>query len=192
MQIIETKPLQQKASVQLLRQCINGERQAQQRLYQLYIHQFLNKAYRVVWQKEDAQDVVQDAFLKILSSLGTLKDLNKFEGWAKRIVVNRAISLLRQKGKMPIYDIEETEIADIKTNENDFPEHWDIRKAKNALAKLAPGYRTIISLYLLEGYDHKEISEIMGISVSTSITQYNRGKKRLREVFRKGGRGRQG
>jgi DNA-directed RNA polymerase specialized sigma24 family protein len=124
---------------QLLQECIDGNRQAQQMLYERYAHRFLNIAYRVVWHKEDARDVVQESFMKIFSSLRGLKETVKFEGWAKRIVVNKALS------------------------------------------ELAPGYRTIISLYLLEGYDHKEISEIMGISVSTSITQFNRGKKRLKE-----------
>ncbi|MFT4664174.1 MAG: RNA polymerase sigma factor (sigma-70 family) [Polaribacter sp.] len=168
---------------QLLQECIDGNRQAQQMLYERYAHRFLNIAYRVVWHKEDARDVVQESFMKIFSSLRGLKETVKFEGWAKRIVVNNAITLLRQKGKMPLYDLES---ADDFPFEKEDPvdegiQQWNITIAKKALSELAPGYRTIISLYLLEGYDHKEISEIMGISVSTSITQFNRGKKRLKE-----------
>jgi len=167
----------------LLQQCLDGNRLAQRQLYERYANRFLNIAYRVVWHKEDAQDVVQDSFLKIFSSLGVLKDSKKFEGWAKRIVVNNAITLLRQKGKMPLYDAENIEFPqseEAPLNEEEVD--WHIAVAKKALAELSPGYRTVISLYLLEGYDHQEISSILGISVSTSITQFNRGKKRLREL----------
>jgi RNA polymerase sigma factor (sigma-70 family) len=174
----------------MLRHCLDGDRQAQQYLYEQYAHRFLNIAYRIVWHKEDAQDAVQDAFLKIFGSLGTLNELDKFEGWAKRIVVNNAITIWRQKGKMPLYDLEEYDVPEPAL------EHWDeemdlynITIAKKALAALAPGYRTILNLYLLEGYDHQEIAEILNISVSTSITQYNRGKKRLRELVEKMQRG---
>jgi RNA polymerase sigma factor (sigma-70 family) len=170
----------------LLRRCLDGDRQAQQLLYEQYAHRFLNKAYRIVWHKEDAQDAVQDAFLKIFSSLETLQDLDKFEGWAKRIVINHAISIWRQKGKMPLFDLEAYDAPEAPPEDVDEEQTlYNITIAKKALAALAPGYRTILSLYLLEGYDHQEIAEILNISVSTSITQYNRGKKRLRELAAK-------
>ncbi len=180
---IEIKRLSQDLQQRLLQECIDGNRQAQRQLYERYSHRFLNIAYRVVWHKEDAQDVVQESFMKIFNGLGSLKDTKKFEGWAKRIVVNNAITSLRQKGKIPLYDLES---ADDFPPEKEVPvdeelQQWNIAIAKKALSELAPGYRTIISLYLLEGYDHQEISEILGISVSTSITQFNRGKKRLKE-----------
>ncbi len=184
--MVDTKRTGRKVSEQWLQQCLAGDRRAQNRLYQQFINPFLNIAYRVVWHEEDARDIVQESFLKIFRELDKLQSAAKFEGWAKRIVVNTAVTHLRQQKRMPTFALER---EDLLTENNTAPSHssddddttaWTVGLVKKALQELAPGYRTVISLYLLEGYDHQEIADILGISVSTSITQFNRGKKKLR------------
>ncbi len=158
------------------------DRRAQSKLYERYAQAMLNVAYRVVWNEEDARDVLQDAFLKIFSRLNQLKDTATFAAWTKRIVLNTAINHNRKNGKLIFTELTEREVA-VANEHNESTTEFTIAQMKRCLLQLPKGYRTVLSLYLIEGYDHKEIASILGISQSTSITQYNRGKKRLRSLM---------
>ncbi|WP_108868257.1 RNA polymerase sigma factor [Aquimarina aquimarini] len=158
----------------------SGDRNSQYRLYELYVDAMYNISMRMLGIKEDAEDIVQDSFVEAFKNLTSFRYESTFGSWLKRIVINKSINYLKLK-KIPVtpldqheYHIGEEVSEPVKSN--------DINKVKNAIKILPDGYRQIISLYLIEGYDHIEIAEILGITVSTSKSQYHRAKKKLIEI----------
>ncbi|MEZ4904150.1 MAG: RNA polymerase sigma factor [Spirosomataceae bacterium] len=170
--------------VELVERCKQGERKAQYELYKLYSKSMLNVCMRVVNHIGEAEDILQEAFLDAFCNLHTFRGQSTFGAWLKQVVVNKAINHLRQR-KMQLVDIEgygsdDDDIADEEPFDEEAVE-MDVARVRHALATLPEGYRVVLSLYLFEGYDHEEIGEILGISESTSRTQYMRGKKKLLE-----------
>jgi RNA polymerase sigma-70 factor (ECF subfamily) len=162
--------------------CLRGERAAQFRLYHRYAKAMLNTAYRILNDEEAAKDALQDAFLKVFRNIGSFRFESTLGAWIKRIVVNTAISHQQRRGlSFEIFDSQSPEVAALPDTSSD-REYAQLHAALalRALADLPDGYRTVLTLYLVEGYDHSEIAEILNISISTSLSQYNRGKKRLR------------
>ncbi len=131
--------------------------------------------------KEDAEDIVQDSFVDAFKKLHSFKYESSFGAWLKRIVINKSINHLKAKrvAVVPMEDHEFhlTEEAPVEA------EAVDIKKVQLGIAQLPDGYRQIINLYLIEGYDHVEIGEILGVSTSTSKSQYHRAKKKLLEII---------
>ncbi len=146
-----------------------------------------NTAYRIVNNEDEAEDVLQEAFISAFNNLESYRGNSAFGAWMKRIVINKALTQVTKK-KMERFpdderwDVKEEEPIDVFEG---FP--FTIEKVRSAIEALPDGYRTVLSLYLLEGYDHGEIAEIMGITESTSKSQFNRSKKKLREVLEGGG-----
>ena len=167
--------------------CRKGERQAQYELYKLYSKAMLNVAYRIVNDVEDAEDVLQDAFVSAFTHIDSYKATATVGSWLKRIVVNKAINhLKRRRLELQPYD-EMGGIADTlaEPEDTDSPEHlsFSMERIRAAVQQLPDGFRVVFSLYLLEGYDHREIAQILGITESTSKSQFNRAKKKLREAL---------
>ncbi len=145
-----------------------------------------NVGFRIVNNEEEAQDVLQEAFISAFRNLNLYRGDSTFGVWLKRIVVNKAINQVNKK-KMERFP--EDDHWDIKDEEpKDEFEHFpfSVDKVKNAIRKLPDGYRSVLSLYLLEGYDHGEIAGILGITESTSKSQFNRSKKKLKELLEGG------
>lgn len=143
-----------------------------------------NSAYRIVGNPQDAEDVIQEAFTKAFSRLDQFEHKSGFGPWLKRIVINQAINALKKNQTLTLNE------NMVMSHDDDSYEEtydYDINQVIEALETLPTGYRTVISLYLLEGYDHQEISEILGISVSTSISQLSRGKKKLKQSLKQTG-----
>ena len=159
-----------------------GDRKMQYKLYSLYVDAMFNVSIRIVKIKEDAEDVVQDSFIDAFKNLNTFKYESTFGSWLKRIVINKSINYIKVK-RIPLVALD--------VNENWIPEEaieikdtqLDINKIKKGIKSLPEGYQTIINLYLIEGYDHAEIGDILEISVSTSKSQYHRAKKKLIEMI---------
>jgi len=158
-----------------------GNGKMQYKLYSLYVDAMFNVSIRIVKIKEDAEDVVQDSFVDAFKNLDSFKYESTFGSWLKRIVINKSINYLKVK-RIPLVAIEDQEYW-IPEPEELKPEQLDISKIKTAIQKLPNGYQTIINLYLIEGYDHKEIGDILEISVSTSKSQYHRAKKKLVQLI---------
>jgi RNA polymerase sigma factor (sigma-70 family) len=167
----------------LIARCRTGDRDAHYRIYKLYSKAMFNVGYRITRSEEDAEDVLQEAFISAFRSLDSYRGDATFGAWLKRIVVNKAINALNKKKHESIPDDnEQWDIAE----EQSPPEYRDsltVERVKKAIEKLPDGYRTVLSLYLLEGYDHQEIGEILGISESTSKSQLNRAKAKLKELL---------
>ncbi|KAG1658260.1 Protein SpAN [Nymphon striatum] len=134
-----------------------------------------------VTYREDAEDIVQESFVSAFKNLASFNYESTFGAWLKRIVINKSINYLKKKeiAVVPI-DAHEFHLKDDVAIET---EAVDIRKVKSGIEKLPAGYKQIINLYLVEGYDHIEIGEVLGITTSTSKSQYHRAKKKLVEII---------
>jgi RNA polymerase sigma factor (sigma-70 family) len=160
----------------LIDRCKKGNSKAQFRLYNLYSKAMYNLAYRMTNNREDAEDIVQEAFIDCFRNIESFRFESTFGAWLKSIVVNKCINHLRKKKVNLVF---RENIPDYQAEVND-DENYNIDKIFKSIEKLPDGYRVILTLYLLEGYDHKEISQILGISESTSKSQYSRAKNKLK------------
>ncbi len=167
----------------LIERSKQGDTKTQYKLYALYVDAMFNVCMRMVKIREDAEDVLQESFIEAFKNLNSFRYESTFGSWLKRIVINRSINHLKLK-KLPLITIEENDywIQNDDNNVNDNID-LDISKVKRGIESLPQGYQTIINLYLIEGYDHVEIGDILEISVSTSKSQYHRAKKKLKEIM---------
>ena len=165
----------------LIARCRTGDRDAYYRIYKLYARSMYNVSYRITGKEEDAEDALQEAFISAFNNLDSYRADATFGAWLKRIVVNKSINALKKrKHELMLEDAEQWDVAE-EEEQREYREGLTIERVKKAIEELPDGYRTVLSLYLLEGYDHQEIAEIMAISESTSKSQLNRAKTKLRE-----------
>jgi RNA polymerase sigma factor (sigma-70 family) len=157
----------------IIERCRLGDREAHYQLYRLYSRSMYNVGYRIVNNEAEAEDVLQEAFISAFRSLHHY-----------RIVVNKAINMLKQRKAERLPEQEQADIPEEVWEEREFP--FSVEQVRRAIESLPDGYRSVLSLYLLEGYDHSEIAEILGISESTSKSQFNRSKKKLRDILEGG------
>ncbi len=165
----------------LLDRCKEGDQRAQFQIYKLYYKAMYNTSLRIVSDTMEAEDIMQESFLSAFEKIETYSGTVSFGAWLKRIVINRSLdSLNRKKGIFEDID-HYTGIRDNSEEDTLRKEEIDVRveEVKEAIEKLPDGYRIILSLYLLEGYDHDEIAEILGINSSTSRSQLSRAKQKL-------------
>lgn len=168
----------------LIQSCKKGDRKAQFEVYKLYSKAMFNASFRILNDKTEAEDTIQEAFLKAFQKINSFSEDVSFGAWLKKIVVNASLDKLR-KNKIEFYNIDDVNISDIEqeVNENKNNE-YEVKQIKDAIQLLPDGYRIVLSLYLLEGYDHDEISKIVGISASTSRSQFARAKKKLLKIMK--------
>ena len=171
----------------LIDRSLKGDEISQSKLYGLYSKSMYNICLRLTSNEDDAKDVLQEAFISAFQNLGTYKGEASFGAWLKRIVVNKAINHIKRK-RVEFAELI-TDRYEIREEQPDLTKEQEltVEKIKNAIVKLPDGYRLVFSLYLLEGYDHQEIAGILNISESTSKSQFNRAKKKLRELIEKDG-----
>jgi len=133
----------------------------------------------MVKSKEDAEDILQESFIDAFKNLESFRYESTFGSWLKRIVINKSINHLKLK-RMPLVAFEDHENWISEQEDEEIKEEdLDVSSVKLAIKQLPNGYQTIINLYLIEGYDHVEIGQVLGISTSTSKSQYHRAKKKL-------------
>ncbi|HKK75151.1 MAG TPA: RNA polymerase sigma factor [Saprospiraceae bacterium] len=173
---------------QLIRACRRGHARAQQELYQRYVQAMYHVALRLVGERTRAEDVVQEAFIRVFRQLDQFRGEATIGAWIKRITVNTALNELRRTKKMQFTNLEGMEQLAAPTQHSN-PAAFSVREIHESIQELPEGSRVILSLYLLEGYQHKEISKILDISVSTSKSQYHRAKKILQEILAKNKQG---
>ncbi|MCF0042399.1 MULTISPECIES: RNA polymerase sigma factor [Dyadobacter] len=177
--------------VELVERCKLGERKAQYELYKSYSKAMFNICMRILNHLGEAEDALQEAFVDAFTNLHQFRQQSTFGAWLKQIVVNKAINHMRSR-KVKWVEIEEWQetMEDSDRNDNYFgmDEHetnLEVERVRNTVQKLPDGYRVVLSLYLFEGYDHEEIGEVLGISETTSRTQYMRAKRKLTEMLSK-------
>ncbi len=163
----------------LIEECIKGNSKAQFRLYNQYSKAMYNLAYRILNNREDAEDMLQEAFVECFRNIGSFRFESTFGAWLKKIVVNKCINQLKKRK----IDLTLCETLPVIIYEEEEEITYDTGKIFKGIEMLPYGYRIIFTLYLLEGYDHTEISQILGISESTSKSQYSRAKEKLRNIL---------
>ncbi len=165
---------------ELVDACRQGNRKAQFELYNRYYKAMYNTALRITGDTAEAEDAMQEGFLNAFRKIETYREEVSVGAWLKKIVVNRALDAV--KNRKSFVDLDQVpEIAENDDENDEYQGEFVIDEIKKALYNLPERDRVIVSLFLLEGYDHEEIAEIMGISYASSRTQYHRAKKRLQK-----------
>ena len=136
----------------------------------------------MVNNESDAEDIIQHSFMDVFSKLHMFKFESSIGAWIKRIVINNTINFLKKR-KLQISELND-QIQVYNQDDQVDDVHLEIDSIKNALGKLPDGYRVVFNLYAFEGYDHKEIGEIIGVTEATSKSQYSRAKKKIKEILR--------
>ena len=167
----------------LIEKCKNNDRKSQMRLYDMYCDAMFCIAMRYVKSTDDAQDVMQEAFIKAFQKLNQFKAEVTFGAWLKRIVINKCLDFLKSKHQLQV-SIEETNIQLADDSDWSVDEEIDVSEVKKAIETLPEKYKYVVMLYLIEGYDHEEISQILEISNSTSRTHLLRGKQKLKSLLK--------
>jgi len=164
---------------QLIKKCLEGNARAQKKLYEKFGPKLMGVCYRYATSSAEAQDLLQDGFIKIFEKLDNYSGMGSFEGWMRRIVVNTALDNIRKNKKFLLHS--DIDSAEYKLQSNDYiEERLAAQDLLNILQSIPLGYKTIFNLYAIEGYSHKEIAEQLSITISTSKSQYSRAKALLR------------
>ncbi len=166
----------------LINGCMEDNRRMQEEMYRRFSPRMYAVCLRYAGNAEEAEDILQEGFIKVFKKLDSFRREGSFEGWVRRIFVNTAIEHFRRKRYlMPVTEKEENTI------EGKYTSVLDDLGAKDIMAliqKLSPGYRTVFNMYVVEGYTHKEIAEMLGISEGTSKSQLSRAKVILQDMVR--------
>lgn len=167
----------------LIDECKEYNKYAQMKIYKLYYKAMYNTALRILNNKIEAEDVMQESFLNAFQNINNYSGTGSFGSWLKRIVVNNSIDALgKSKFHLSLNEIGDVELDD--SNENYFDIiNYKIDEIRKMIFSLSDNHRLILSLYLLEGYDHEEISQILDISYNTSRTRYSRARKKLLQLI---------
>ncbi len=173
---------------QIIEGCAKHDRRAQQVLYDRYSHFLLGVCLRYATDKSEAEDILQDSFLKIFFNIKDFSGTGSFIGWLRKVAVNTAITHYHKNLKHR-YHIEIEEYVSVETGVLSFEEDFfNSEELFMVLNELPAGYRMVFNLYAIEGYKHKEIAEILGIDTNTSKSQYSRAKGVIREKLEKLGK----
>lgn len=162
--------------------CLEGNRRMQEELYRRFSPRMYAVCLRYAGNAEEAEDILQEGFIKVFKKLDSFRSEGSFEGWLRRIFVNTAIEHFRRKRyMMPVTEREENTI------EGKYLSVLDSMAARDIMAlvqELSPGYRTVFNMYVVEGYTHKEIADMLGISEGTSKSQLSRAKVILQDMVK--------
>ena len=163
-----------------------GNSKAQYQLYQLYAKAMFNICMRFMNSREEAEDMLQESFSEAFLKLDSFRYESAFGAWLKRIVINKCINAIKKKKADLVLTDDVYHFDKNEETENDDDIEYDVKRVHRAIELLPDGYRVIFSLYLLEGYDHTEIAQILNISEGTSKSQYMRAKKKILELLKTG------
>lgn len=178
------EPLNYAATHQsIIDDCRRGNRQAQFELYRLYSKAMYNICLRMLKNDMDAEDILQNSFLDVFTKLHTFQHQSAIGAWIKRIVINNCINFLKKR-RLEIEELDEkyVNVTDARPNDVSYSK-LTVESVNKALPLLPDGYRIVFTLYMFEGYDHKEIAEILNVSEATSKSQYSRAKKKLKQIL---------
>jgi RNA polymerase sigma factor (sigma-70 family) len=169
---------------QLLKDCLEGNAQAQKRLYEKYARKMFGVCLRYASDRSMAEDFLQEGFIRVFTKLDSFKFQGSFEGWIRRIMVNTSLEMLR-KNDVFRFSVELDNLNQIADEEESTPEQIDAEVLLNHIQEMPAGFRTVFNLFAVEDLSHKEIGKMLGISEGTSKSQYARARvwlqKRLKD-----------
>jgi len=167
----------------LISGCIDGNRRMQEELYRRFSPRMYAVCLRYASSSDEAEDILQEGFIKIFKKLGSYRGEGSFEGWIRRVFVNTAIEHFRRRRYLqPVTEKEENTVEGKYLSVLDSLAEKDILEL---IRQLSPGYRTVFNMYVVEGYTHKEIGDMLGISEGTSKSQLSRAKVILQDMVKK-------
>jgi RNA polymerase sigma-70 factor (ECF subfamily) len=168
----------------LIQGCLRNDAAAQQELYYRYSPKMLSVCYRYAKNREDAEDMLQEGFIKVFTQIHQFQNRGALEGWIRRIIVHTCINNLKKNKKFSD-SVDIIHAASIPVREENIPSILQAKQVVECIRLLPMGYRTVLNLYAIEGYSHKEIAEILDIEESTSRSQYTRAKAMLEDILLK-------
>lgn len=168
--------------------CLQNNRRSQEELFKLFYGKMLSVCMRYTNDKDNAQEILQEGFIKIFEKLGAFDYKGSFEGWIRRIIANTAIDSIRKSKKDPYLSDKDEDFklgAENLMEEREKLETIDLKAevAMEAIQQLSPAYRAVFNLYVLEDYSHKEIGEILGISEGTSKSNLAKARMNLQKIL---------
>ena len=162
--------------------CLKNDPTAQRELYNRYSPRMLSVCYRFAQSREDAEDMLQEGFIKVFTQIHTFQNKGSFEGWIRRIIVHTCINFLKKYKKFN-ENVELAYAGFLSVKEETIPSLMQAKQVVECIRLLPVGYRTVLNLYAIEGYNHKEIADILEIEESTSRSQYTRAKAMLEGIL---------
>ena len=169
---------------QMLQGCLKNIASVQEALYNRFSPRMLGVCYRFARNREDAEDMMQEGFIKVFSQIHQFRGQGALEGWVRRIVVHTCINILKKNKKFSD-SVDLFHASTLHLNENNIPSLLQAKQVVECIRLLPLGYRTVLNLYAIEGYSHREISSILDIEESTSRSQYTRAKSMLEDILLK-------
>jgi len=169
------------STIQLIQQCKLNNQQAQMKVYNLYCDAMYNVAFRIAQNSFEAEDIIQEAFLKAFSELHKLNEVKAFGSWLKKIVVSKAINHLKKEKKIQFTNLEAIEDKLEQIEEPIDLTDAKVREIFKQIKTLKPNYCLLLTLHFVEGYDYDELAEITGLSYNNCRTTISRAKESLRK-----------
>jgi len=164
--------------------CIKGDRNAQFKIYKLYYKAMYNTCLRIVNDTAEAEDIMQESFLDAFQRIDSYSGEGSFGSWLKRIVINRSLDYLRKSKDFVSIEDEQIDLPEIVEPNREEEINYLVNEVKQAITELPNEYRVILTLFLIEGYDHEEISQILNISNQLSRTRFSRARQKLIGMLR--------
>ncbi len=168
----------------MLQGCLDNIATAQEALYNRFSPRMMGVCYRFAHNKEDAEDMLQEGFIKVFSQIRQFRNQGALEGWIRKIIVHTCINILK-KNKKFTDSVDLFHANNFYLNENNIHSILQAKQVVECIRLLPVGYKTVLNLYAIEGYTHKEIAAILEIEESTSRSQYTRARAMLEEVLLK-------
>jgi len=166
----------------ILQGCLKNNAAAQKALYETYSAKMLAVCYRYAHKREDAEDMLQEGFIKVFAQIHTFQNRGAFEGWVRRIVIHTCINNLKKNKKFN-ESVDLIHATSIHVKEETIPSIIQAKQVVECIRMLPIGYRTVLNLYAIEGFSHKEIGSMLDIEESTSRSQYTRAKAMLEDIL---------
>ena len=169
---------------QMLQGCLKNNASTQEALYNRFSPRMLGVCYRFARNREDAEDMMQEGFIKVFSQIHQFRGQGALEGWIRRIIVHTCINILKKNKKFSD-SVDLFHASTLHLNENNIPSLLQAKQVVECIRLLPLGYKTVLNLYAIEGYSHREIASILDIEESTSRSQYTRAKSMLEDILLK-------
>jgi RNA polymerase sigma-70 factor (ECF subfamily) len=166
----------------LLQGCLKNQSAAQKELYQKYSPKMLAVCYRYAHNREDAEDMLQEGFIKVFSQIHTFENRGALEGWIRRIIIHTCINILKKNKKFN-ESVDIIHGTAVQVREESVPSLIQAKQVVECIRLLPMGYRTVLNLYAIEGYSHREIGNMLDIEESTSRSQYTRARAMLEDIL---------
>ncbi|MBT3648297.1 MAG: RNA polymerase sigma factor [Flavobacteriales bacterium] len=167
---------------ELIDKCLEGDQRAQKALFDRFSGKMMAVCYRYAGDNESAEDILQDGFVKVFKHLGAFKREGSFEGWIRRTMVNTSLDFLRKANKMKL-DTDISEAEYLAGDDEKSVSKLRVEEMMKLIEEMPPGYRTVFNMFAIEGYSHQEIAEQLGVTESTSKTQFRKARTYLMNII---------